>query len=515
MRSRRPIFALVVLLLASIALAIGSSVGAGPTPTGTTIPVAIGTTPFATPAALGLMPTTNLRSGATALVQWQGAWRYQPAPDAGFVVDGVTVLAAQGGGYWVRDALGSPGAGLVTAWFVDSVQGDDANDCRHAGSASAPGGAGACKDLAEVLRRFGTQPITALSFVYLSGDFSANSYVFSTLGTLGFPYFIGERIYTGADGGPYFQGRITGYVGWDGGAHQEGVVTVGPLVDGGPALDPSTLNTLNGYALEVVDGGIPGLGVLIGPQTDAGTFISPGGSVTQTFGPEEPSIGDVVQAYRLTPISTAPGATAVFTGGAVLENVSIGSTTHSVSVSSSIPGPWGSIELDSCMVAGLDVFDGSWVFSYGSALRFNTHVYGRAQFTSTLTQSLLVRSNGTLELDENNVTVTGGIWSGEYDGFGHIILSGPSMVANYSSPCLHLSDGVRANIKGYFWCRNSLGAQPALKVESGSMALYVSGFAPAAVGTVATAPWIIGGTGTDAGLPQVNSTNFSGIVVAQ
>lgn len=471
---------------------------------------AVGTAP--TPAALAAHGCPY--PGAPGYVANQGPWVCESACPG--TPDGVTqVVPAGDAGCWVRSGS-QPGAGSISAWYVDSTLGNNANDCQGPGAADAGGGHGACADLQEIIRRWGSQPLTASPTIYLTGDFSGSSYVLSEVPGVQYQQVVVacRRSYTG------WQGTVTNVQAWDGGAHLEGQLVVTP-VDGGNAFSSGWTTADAGVWLEDTtaadQGGTGYLGIPIGSFVDAGTFYSTLGAQVQSFTPGAVTAGDSVRAYTLTPIATANGQTLQIIGGVwIFEDCQIGSASHSVSVGSTAGTP-AAVEWDSCSVNGWDVYSGSAGYSYGSAVRNNAHFYGGGHFmTSTQFDGIESRAGGYVELSGWNLIGSTGVVAGN-DGAGQVqIDTGPNAVLNYSSAALQSMPGGNVSIQAPFWARNSVGNAPAVKVWAGSPPVtYTSGKAPAYVGTLPTAPWIYGGTASDAGLPLYNTANGAGIVVQQ
>ena len=455
---------------------------------------------YDTPAELSAVDTSSISTGYTAIVRYQGAWSY--APDSTATPDGETVVAAQGGGAWVRLlAVGYPGALDVPEWFVDSRNGDDANNCVVAGAATAPGGEGACADLAEIFRRFaGQQPGAPTSpVIHVRGDFSQKTYVFDQAAGL-LPVVIGERLYGAPDGGAYPTGVVTAYQAWNGNAHQEGVATV---TAGEAPLDVATYTTALGYWLEVQGGPRDGLGVPIGEARGAGMFATSGGSLLGSYGTAEPAVGDAVRVYRLTPLSTATGTSMTWAGGGmILQNLEMGNAQHSVAMGT-LTGPGNGVELDACLGHGFDVFGGSWLFEYGTVHTAGLRVYGRLVTAASTYDGLQARDDGDLELTDHTLVTYAGIRVGGRDGPGYAQIDGATCVTSYITPALQVADGQVVYLSAPWWARNAVGGVAAVQVERASAVLYDDGMAPSCVGTCAAAPWDVGGTGYST-LPALN-----------
>lgn len=446
---------------------------------------------YDTPADLSASDTSGIAAGYTAVVRYQGGWTYDP--DSAAAPDGETVVTARGGGAWLRLlAIGYPGALDVDAWFVDSEVGDDANDCLVAGPAEAPGGKGACADIAEVFRRYAGQQPSAPNWptIDVRGDFSQKSYIFSQAMGLS-PTMMGERLYAAPDGGAYPSGVVTSYQAWDGGAHQEGLATV--TMEGGAPLDVSTYTTANGYWLEVTGGPRAGLGVPVGDARDAGVFATSSGSFPGTASTAEPAAGDVVQVYRLTPIATAPGTSLQWGGGGmVVQNVEVGSAQHSVSIAT-LSGPNNGVELNACVAHGVDVYGAAWLFDYGAVHTGGLRVYGRLVTAGSTFDGLQARDDGELELSDHTLVTTNGIHVGGRDGPGYAQVDGPTCVSSYTSPAFLVEDGQLVYLSSSWWARNGAPGVPTAHVDPGSTVLYDLGMTPACVGKCAAAPWDVGG----------------------
>jgi len=113
-----------------------------------------------TPADLELVDLSLIPPGQYDLVRvgYTGLWHYRGGETA--TVDHITVataLNAPGGGRWVRDPTGTPGAETVAMWYVTTASGSDAADGLASGTALAT--------VAEVFRRLGSRPIPTANVV--------------------------------------------------------------------------------------------------------------------------------------------------------------------------------------------------------------------------------------------------------------------------------------------------------------------------------------------------------------
>lgn len=111
-----------------------------------------------TPANLALVDLTFLPTGQhiAAKTAYQGLWFLRN--DSTATPDGVTVVDALGqAGNWHRDPSGTPGAHLVTAWYVDTSLGSD--------SAAGTSALTPLATTAEIFRRIGQQAITSQTVV--------------------------------------------------------------------------------------------------------------------------------------------------------------------------------------------------------------------------------------------------------------------------------------------------------------------------------------------------------------
>lgn len=521
--SRAPAFSLLPVIATAIVIAVSMSRTAdGYTPPSAALVIPV----YANPAAIAATSAASVTLGAEVFVQYQGEWSFTAvcpaACDGANTCRDATGRDGDGGpGCWVRNGDGYPGANLVAAWYANSVTGDDANECQTPATA--------CASLDEVFRRIGPQPILGLPTIFLSGSFAGSTGVINTSIATSFinnpdggSYLTitGTRTYTGADGGPLFQGVITGYVSWDAGT-SEGIVTVGPAVDGGPAFNvPAWPPADGGYVLEDTDqcntSGVGCTALLLGPELDAGTFASPGGAQVTGYTAHEPNIGDHVRIAQLTPVSTTPGTSIIFNGvGVVVQNLWLGNAKHSVAFSTGTGTP-NAVELDCSIVNGGDTYTGVELDAWGSYFTGGMRAQGQLVSTASFYDYIEARTNSYVLLEQHNLVGSAGVSLGGRLGPGFLETAyGPSAVEGYASPCLVAADGASATIGAKFLCRNSVGGAPAVHVFAGSVVRYGSGFQPITTGTVSTAPWIVGGVATDAGLPQTNSANFSGIVQNQ
>jgi hypothetical protein len=356
--------------------------------------------------------------------------------------------------------------------------------------------------VAEIFRRFaGQKPDAFVSpVIHVRGDFAQESHVFSQAAGI-VPILVGERMYAAPDGRAYPAGTVTAYRVWDGSAHEEGVATV--ALDDGTPLDVTTYSTALGYWLEVKSGSRAGLGVPIGEARGAGAFATSGGSLLGSYDASEPAVGDEVQVYRLPPIATAPSTTVMWAGGGmILQNLEVGNVAHSVSVAT-LTGANNGVELDSCLGHGFDVFEGAWLFEYGTQHTDGLRVYGHLVTAGSSYDGIQARANGEIELSNDTLVTYAGIHVGGRDGPGYAEIDGPTCVTSYITPALRVGDAQVVHLSAPWWATNAIGGSPAAWVESGSTVLYEPGSTPTCIGTCAGQPWNVGGTGYSA-LPAFN-----------
>jgi len=469
---------------------------------------------YASPAALSAASTAYLAQDAEACVVTTGCYTYQSSCTC--TIGGVTCLSAAGAdggaGCWLANPVGVVGANYVTQWYVDSVNGNDGNACLTSG-------AGACQDLAEVLRRIGDQYLYTQVNINLSGSFANNSYLIRTRGVPGSNYVFGGISINGTRtcAGSY---TLTHYTPWNGSAHQEGTAYVS-------GLDAGALSTANGYILQDNTGPNAGLGILVGPQIDAGTFLTPGGSIPGSYVQGEPTTGDNVSVCTLTQLSTtAATSLVVLDGYTTFNNVEIGNYPNSVEIAGNAAYDFETV-FQSSIIAGSQTQDGaSAVESYGSAW-VGYGGYGRLDSWGGLFDNVFAQDHGLVELTFNNIvgmTLGGGyIHVGSRDGRGTFEISGPVSILSGTHPCIML-DGSSAAIivdtGSYGWCHGYGSTQYAVQAYSGSLLTYPSTNPLVLTGTQAYSPYSIGGSIFDGGgaagsLPQYNIANGAGIVVHQ
>jgi hypothetical protein len=127
----------------------------------------------ATAAALALVPTDSFRVGAPAWVNSFRA-RFRLDPTSVLAPDNKTVIAAQGGGNWLRDpSYSDPTWGLQSVWAVDTALGNDENT-------GAPGSP--IRTFAELRRRYVGLSAAFAWVVTTTGNVPANDqFVFDDL----------------------------------------------------------------------------------------------------------------------------------------------------------------------------------------------------------------------------------------------------------------------------------------------------------------------------------------------
>lgn len=350
------------------------------------------------------------------------------------------------------------------------------------------------------------------TFINLSGNFQNFT---GTIGgstsapNNGFLIIQGTRTYTGADGGPLFQGVVSSYQAWS--TTVEGIAYVVAAVDGGPAFDPNAWPSDGGYILEDTDQcnttGVGCTGIVIGPKLDAGTFATPGGVQALGYVNEEPAPGDHVRIAQLTPVGTA-GAGPIEITSTTFDGVNLWMGFGSQNVFIAPHAAGSTIFFETSILNGGIGYSGStMIFDGVSASGFTLLGGELGTAGATYFDVLNVAEYGYAFLGAGQILVgSGGIQLGAFgDGPAAMRLaSGTVAVEGYAHPCLGVFGGSHAILNSNLVCHNSVSsAQPAIQVESGgSYAVYTGGATPVANGTVSTATWILGGVGTDAGLPQ-------------
>jgi hypothetical protein len=421
-----------------------------------------------------------------------------------------------------------PGAQNVADWYIDCVTGSDTNNCITPGTA--------CASLTEPFRRIGRQPIPAMTApqVNIAANCQtafANQGLNFNVDALGgeFPYTVGfylvtaARIYTGADGGALGNFTLKSYTAWNGGSKQEGIAYFVATVDGGPAYDPIAMGPDAGCGLENLDSGAT---IYCGDKIDSGTCNIAGEYALNSFEQAEPSANNTYRLFTLVQIATNPAtATVTFTGtaGPDFQNVAIGSGTHSIQAQTANTNGLASPVIEASIINGLDIAPGVLYAGAGNAYaNGHLHTYGVYQTLGSelfLSSTVETRLGGYwLNFSGLNVLAAGGtiIESGCTEAGGTLENDGLMAFTQYGVP-LTVCAGAQVFNTGTMWFKNSVSGSAAVQAKSGGLFTYNSGHAPGFTGTVATIPWIVGGTQYDGGtgLPQVNTTNLSGIVVNQ
>lgn len=527
-------------ILAVCAAAMSSWLGSGAahadltTPSGTVLLTGSNVPVYATPALLGAATTAHLTAGSIVNIPNVGQFGYQPScpdacdgcpvgNDAGVGCSCIPANGADGGfGCWMRNRGGIPGAQNRSAWYSDSSLGNDANDCQAAGAASSPGGHGACKTFGEPWRRIAHQTFDGSLGIYpvlmFTGDFSAeNVDVDIYMTNLPFITIQCTRTYAGAglgaDGGGY-TGFVSQAVAWDGGSHQEGVYTVTAAADGGAAFGASATTEDGGYMLELTSGVNVGGSIIIGETRDAGTFESPGGQLG--FSGIEAAAGTGVRLYRPTRVGTTVSIRLHGNGDVAIQDCDFGpqnNAAHStiitsdsidallVPLSSTLRGvdSMASVNLQpiGSTITHEDIYGGGYTYCTSSLL--SSHVRPRVGGLLSLGDRCMVNGDGLSPSigdgsDYGSVTVVGGSMVSTYPAAGGVVIDYPGSLS----------------IQAPFWVRGQTGATgPAIMVQSGIVATYTSGNAPAATGVAAASPWKVAGTSYSS-LPQA-----TGFVVLQ
>lgn len=132
----------------------------------TLIPASVAYLPSGKPTDLAAIDISLLPPNQYAQVRvgYMGDWNYYAA--SALPVDNVTVVNATFGGgtlgQFVRNPAGTPGANLVTTWYVDTGAGADSNDGLTISTALL--------SIAEVFRRIGRQPVSQNVTINVKGN---------------------------------------------------------------------------------------------------------------------------------------------------------------------------------------------------------------------------------------------------------------------------------------------------------------------------------------------------------
>ena len=110
---------------------------------------------------LGLLSAASLDTGAFAYVDSLKSYFFLDKTSA-LTADGITIIAASGGGRWIRETWAHPYWETVVDWYIDPATGDDENS----GAVGAP-----LATHGELARRWGTDPVLRQSTtVHIVGD---------------------------------------------------------------------------------------------------------------------------------------------------------------------------------------------------------------------------------------------------------------------------------------------------------------------------------------------------------
>jgi len=321
-----------------------------------------------------------------------------------------------------------------------------------------------------------------------------------------------SRSYTGAgigpDGGGY-NGFVSSAVTWDGGAHQEGVYMVSSAPNGGAlATFIASASTPDaGFMLEYTTGANVGGNLIIGEPRDAGVFASPGG--TLNYSGTEPAAGNGVRLYRPTHAGAEGMIRMHGAGDLIIQDCDVGpysNAAHSVILTGDSSGD-AILGMYASTMRGVDQQNGSNLEPVGSVVTRET-IYGYTYCTSSLLAGhVRPTQQGTLQLDDRCMVsgdTSGGIGQPGYPG-GNVIVGAGSCATDYAS-----TGGVVLNYPSTFVIDAALGSGasppnfwvwgspsssgPAIFVQSGIVATYDSGRAPAATGTQSATPLKLAGT---------------------
>jgi hypothetical protein len=423
--------------------------------------------------ALATVATAELTPGATAWVEHQGVWFYLPDDDG--TPDGVTRIAAMGGGNWVRGSAGFPGAAALH-YHVNADEGNDANDGQTAETALAT--------LAEWSRRM-REPIP-----------SGTTHTVSIVGDSGEDLSVQVHVETGASvvldfarPAPVATGLVvSSAVDWNGATQTTPAFTLAAL--------PASFQA-SGYIGKVA--------VLEDPASNAGAawHVREEGTPKTTIGiwydlsglaSVSANDGDTVSLYALPTMNTIHIDA---TGGGVVcvRNGFIASGLTVVGGNVQILGcaVWnatfggGSVTCGGCHFANVSILSSGSV-SFDGSMIDALDAIGPMHFTISIS---ILRAR--MSLSEGACARL----------FGPVAALGRALLEMSQSRVIQIGDA---------WSREAGTEQS--EVGVGAVWSYQSGSPPAAVGTQPGSPYTIGGTNKATNqLPFFNVANGAGVVV--
>jgi hypothetical protein len=405
---------------------------------------------------------------------------------------GVTYL-----GPWRSGVTGRPGAAAVTDWYVDPVNGSDAN--------SGLSNSKALKSLAEFQRRLGDQAIDGITVqVHLLADTTANT-IRARFMNGGQLYILGQKTVVATD-------TIAAVTPWNA---STGVIGDYTLTNTTTASHVGKFIRVNGGAR---DGNKAPIAKSTGTKSVRGNFMD-----QSAWAPVEPQVGDAVQIYTVTKIASNCTVLADGDGLIAFQDVEMGvaGSSHSVVALG------GSVEWLACIVHGLDIHRQCDSGTVALSLTYDHRIFGLCEEWGNTCMSvggaaLNPRGGGVATIYARTLVQGYGVSAGhDLQGPGTLVISdpgsggGPLVIADAAV------DGVTCFPGGRVICHDRLfvrdfaaGGLTGYVVKSGGGIYYDAGLVPAAYGTAPATFAKVGGTSKASGaIPYTEATNGASLSV--
>lgn len=429
-----------------------------------------------------------LADGALVTTAGPRAARWTLSKSSSLSPDGIRVIAAQGGGVWLRDLItGAPGAASVSAWFVAS-NGDDNADGLDVTSPVA--------HLDEVLARIGAQTVDGAQtpVVVISLDTSyvdaADKLIALHLANGATVVIFGTRVMAAT-------ATITAVTPWD-----DGTATIGSYTLS------ADLSAYLGRFMRVVSGPNQGLrspiAKALGGNTFRGLWMNP-----NTYAVGEPAIGDIVEVLSIPKLSGNVRIQAIGDGTIGFQDVEVGVVGADHSVRALEAG----VTFLSCIVHGLDFYEGVTLGIVAGCVTYDCRAYAEVQTFGSLHLSgggayLAARGNGVIQVVDRTLIQGGPLQVGHLDeGPGHVLSlplsfltgQGPGTlaVADYAGDAMIVTPGSTVTAQALVYARDALvpGSGNGYRVLSGGSVFYAPSPAlpPQLVGSLPANPYFIAG----------------------
>lgn len=406
----------------------------------------------------------------------------------------------------MRGVVGAYGGSTTTPWYIDPVNGSDANDGLSSGTA--------LQSIEEFTKRLGLQVIDGLTVdVILLNDAVYGSYSYGPV--------IKARFAN--DGKLTFTGQATVIA-------TDTIASVTPWsngVVGDYTLTHTNVTSLAGYFARITQGPNTGATSPIMKVTGTNSFRGSWSNINTGGTTIEPSVGDAVEIYRVTKITGGVTIDIEGLGQGVLFSMLDMGVPSSPPVDSVVIAKGGATFIN-CALHGVHVnrsgrLNAGEVFVDGFLVEGEAEIFNSSFTVSGGASALIVQGGGSVLITGDILVQGSSISVGDaLRGSGEVIstraFGGADIaVTDYTSDAVVVYPGSRLLLDDNMFLKDAAaGSLVGFKVLSGGQIAYNSGFTPFVSGTAPATFAKVGGTSKTLGqIPYFEVTNGAAFVVYQ